>query len=674
MKVYETRKIRNTVLLGHGGSGKTSLTEAMLYISGATTRQGKVEAGNTLSDFEAEEIKKGISIRTSLIPVEWKEHKINILDTPGYFDFVGGVKEALHVADSCIILLRASSGIEVGTEKAWDLATDAGIPKMLFISEMEAPHVDYNKLLKQCKEQFGHGIAPMQLPWYENEKFIGYIHCVKKVARRFEANKVIECEVPQHYLPQLEAMHTMIVEAVAETDEALMEKYFAEEQFTLEEIQGALKKGVMDGAIVPVLCGSTTDGTGIRTLLDNIIRSFPNPLESSRPVVQQEKESLFVFKTMVDPYIGKLSLFKVQSGVLTKDTQLINPRTEEQVKLTHFHVLRGKEQLEIECLHPGDFGAAAKLKGVSTNDTLHHKGYPKVYDPIVYPKPYVKMAIFPLGKGDEEKMSTALSKLASEDKTFYTQYDKETKETVIYGIGEQHLDVIVSMLKEKFKVDVKLEEPTTRYRETIKGKMQVRGKHKKQSGGHGQYGDVVMAFEPSGDLELPYVFEEKIFGGAVPKQYFPAVEKGLDECINKGVLAGYPVVGVKAILVDGSYHPVDSSEMAFKMATSIAFKEGIGKASPTLLEPIAKVEITIPDEYTGDIMGDMKKRRGRLIGMELIKNKQVIHAEVPMAELYRYATDLRSLTQGRGELTYQFERYEEAPKEIQEKVIQQRKA
>lgn len=673
MKVYETSKIRNIALLGHGGSGKTTLTETMLYLSGAINRKGKVESGNTVSDFDPEEIKRKISIRTSLIPIEWKEHKLNILDTPGYFDFVGGVKEALSVADSAVILIRASAGVEVGTEKAWEQTEEAGIPKMIFVTEMDAPNINFEHILEDCKAKFGNSIAPMHIPMYENEKFVGYIHVVKMIGRKFEGDKIVECDIPSGYEAELQIVRTMILEAVAETDDILMEKYFAEEEITVDEIEQALKTGVASGSIVPVLCGTALDGAGVRTLMDNMVRSFPAPNEREEMSQKTEESSIFVFKTMVDPFIGRVSYFKVKSGKLNRDDMLMNQRTEELTKLTHLYVLRGKEQEELETLNAGDIGIVTKLKDIDTNDTLASKDMSVEYTAINFPKPYVKMAIFPLGKGDEEKMSTSLSRLMAEDKTFYTEYDRETHETVIYGIGEQQLDIIVSMLKEKFKVDVKLEVPTTRYRETIKNKMAARGKHKKQSGGHGQYGDVLIEFEPSGDLEMPYVFEEKVFGGSVPKQYFPAVEKGLDECTNKGVLAGYPVVGVKAVLLDGSYHPVDSSEMAFKMATTLAFKEGVGKAAPTILEPIAHVEITVPDEYTGDIMGDMKKRRGRLIGMELKGKKQVIIAEVPMSELYRYATDVRSITQGRGDLTYTFERYEEAPIDVQQKVISARK-
>lgn len=679
MKVYETKQIRNIALLGHGGCGKTTLAEAMLYLTGATKRQGKVEAGNTVSDFTSEEIKRKFSIHTALIPIEWKEHKLNILDTPGYFDFVGESYEALSVADAAVIVIKASSGIEVGTEKAWEMAEKAGLPKMLFITEMDAPYVDMNKLLEDCKTKFGVQIAPMQVPWYEEGKYVGYVHVAKMIGRKLVDGKILEFPIPEELKKQTEPVRTMILEAVAETDEVLMEKYFAAEEITIEEIQKAIKQGTLNNNIVPVLGGSSLTGVGLRTFMDNMIRWFPAPDEIQIPDAIKDKEkisdksSLFVFKTIVDPFIGKFSLFKVKTGSLRKDELLLNQRTGEETRLSHLYTLQGKEQIELEVLSQGDIGAASKLKEVDTNDTLSYKGYTLSYPPIEFPTPYLKMAIFPLGKGDEEKMSLSLTKLMAEDKTFHTEYDKETHETVIYGIGEQQLDCIVDMLKDKFKVDVELKTPTTRYRETIKGKMSARGKHKKQSGGHGQYGDVLMEFEPSGDLEMPYIFEEKIFGGSVPKQYFPAVEKGLEECVTKGVLAGYPVVGVKARLVDGSYHPVDSSEMAFKMATTIAFKEGVMKAQPTLLEPIAKVEIIVPEDYTGDIMSDMKKRRGRLIGMTAKNEKQVIEAEVPMSELYRYATDLRSITQGRGEASYTFLKYEEAPQQVQQKIIQERK-
>lgn len=686
MKLYETQNIRNIAILGHGSVGKTTLCEAMLYSSGKTSRLGKVDNGSTVSDFEPEEIKRKISIRTSLIPIEWQGYKLNILDTPGYFDFIGGVSEAMSVADSALIVIKGSKGVEVGTEKAWDYATQANVPKMMFITEMDAPHVDMEQILENCKEKFGASIAPLQMPWYENNELIGYIHVLKMIGRRLEKGKMVTCPIPNHLLEAIKPIRTMILEAVAETDEMLMEKYFAEEEISQEEIETAYKKGVMDKQIVPVLCGSSLMGIGIPVLMDTMTLLFPAPDEAtavlaveekSNKVVEvacreQEKTSLFIFKTLTDPFIGKFSLFKVRTGKLSSEDVLIHRQSGELERLSHLYVLCGKEQQEVDTLCAGDIGAVPKLKNTATGDTLGEKGFEKVYIPMSFPTGVVKKAIVPKGKGDEEKMSGALMKLMAEDKTFTVEYNQETHETILSAIGEQQMEVIVSMLHDKFKVEVSLKNPTTPYRETIKAKVTIRGKHKKQSGGHGQYGDVVMEFEPSGDLQKAYLFEEKIFGGSVPKQYFPAVEKGLEESVQKGVLAGYPVVGIKATLLDGSYHSVDSSEMAFKMATTIAFKEGISKAKPTLLEPIARVEIEVPEAFTGDIMGDMKKRRGRMLGMELKGGKQAIIAEMPLAELYTYATDVRSMTQGRGNISYAFQRYEEAPSQVQAKVIEAR--
>ena len=675
MKLYETKNIRNIALLGHGSAGKTTLCEAMLYASGKTSRFEKVDNSSTK-----------MSIRTSVIPVEWQGYKLNLLDTPGYFDFVGGVKEAMSVADSALIIIKASAGIEVGTEKAWEYANEANVPKMLFITEMDAPNIEMEEILESCKAKFGTSIAPIQMPWYEENQLVGYVHILKMIGRRLEKGKMVNCPIPEHLMEQVKPIRTMILEAVAETDEALMEKYFAEEEISQDEIERAYKKGVMAKQIVPVLCGSSIMGVGIPVLMDTMISLFPAPDEittalavedESEEIVgvdceAQERTSLFIFKTLVDPFIGKLSLFKVRTGKVSMDDTLVHTQSGELERLAHLYILCGKKQQEVTALCAGDIGAVSKLKNLATGDTLCEKGFGKVYVPISFPIGVVQKAIVPNGKGDEEKMAQSLLKLMDEDKTFSVKYNKETHESILSAIGKQQMDVIVSMLKNKFKVEVSLKDPTTPYRETIKAKANVRGKYKKQSGGHGQYGDVVMEFEPSGDLQKAYLFEEKIFGGSVPKQYFPAVEKGLEESVKKGVLAGYPVVGVKATLLDGSYHPVDSSEMAFKMATTIAFKEGMNKAKPTLSEPIAHVEIVVPEAFTGDIVGDMKKRRGRMMGIELRGKKQAILAEMPLSELYTYATDVRSMTQGMGDVSYEFERYEEAPSEVQAKVIEAR--
>jgi elongation factor G len=688
MKTYTMDQIRNVVLLGHGGCGKTTIAEAMLYVTGQIKRQGKVDEGNTVSDYDPEEIRRKFSINTSIIPVEWKDAKINILDTPGYFDFVGEVKQAVRAADSAIIVVSAKSGIEVGTEKAWEYAEEANLPRMIFVNAMDDEHANLPKILEELKEKFGKCIAPFQVPFKENERFAGFVNVVKMEGRRFANGTVVPCDIPEGMEDEIDPVRNMILEAVAETSEELMEKYFNEEEFTLEEIQEALHKGVLDGSIVPVLCGTALNNTGIRVLLNSIIEYMPNPsevhavLKGKNPKTEKDEErkcavdeptSVFVFKTIVDPYIGRLSIFKVCSGKLKADSVLYNGNKDVEEKISHIYVLKGKEQIEVSELNSGDIGAVAKLHDTMTGDTLSDPSKPIIYPPIEFPESLMQMAVFPKGKGDEEKMSSGLQRLMEEDPTFHIFLDKETHEEIIYGIGEQHLDVIINKLKSKFKIEVELLPPTIPYRETIKGKVKVQGKHKKQSGGHGQYGDVWMEFEPSGNLEVPYIFEEKIFGGAVPKQYFPAVEKGLQESVKHGVLAGYPVVGLKATLVDGSYHPVDSSEMAFKIATSIAFKEGLLKAKPVILEPIVKVTVTVPDEYTGDIMGDLNKRRGRILGMAPKGKYQQIDAEVPMAEMFKYATDLRSMTQARGSFTMKFDRYEEAPHDVQQKVIEARK-
>ncbi|NLI89267.1 MAG: elongation factor G [Epulopiscium sp.] len=687
MKKYSTSQIRNVVLMGHGGSGKTTLAEAMLKTTGAIERRGTIKDGNTVSDYDPEEIKRKFSIKTSLIPVEWRDHKINILDAPGYDDFSGEVEQGLRIADTAVIVINAASGLEIGAQKAWKFAADAGLPRMIYITGMDLENANMPRLLKELKQRYGNSIAPMQVPWYEDGKFVGYIDVVRMVGRRYVGTKTEDCELPEGMDDQIIPARTMILEAVAERDEVLMEKYFADEEISIDEITDVVREGVIDGGIVPVFCGTGTMSAGITILLNSLIRYCPSPEilheenygrdeagenEVIRTCDKDEKTSLFVFKSMVDPFIGKFTFFKVMSGTVRADDTLYNSRTKESEKLSKLFVFRGKEQIEVNELEVGDIGAVARLKDTAINDTLYEKDAYIQYPPIDFPIPYLKRAIFPKGKGDEEKLSTSIQRLMSEDPTFYTEYDTETRETVIYGMGQQQLDIIVDMLKSKFKVEVSLEMPTTSYRETIRGRSEVRGRHKKQSGGHGQFGDVIMQFEPSGNLSEPFEFEEKIFGGAVPRQYFPAVEKGLEESVEKGVLAGYPVVGLKATLIDGSHHPVDSSEMAFKLATILAFRKGVAEANPVILEPIAYAEITVPEEYTGDIMGDMKKRRGRMMGMELNGSRQVIIAEVPMAEMYSYPTDLRSLTQGRGEVMYRFERYEEAPGDIQEKVIAER--
>jgi len=690
MKVYSADNIRNVVVLGHSGSGKTTLMEAALNVTGITTRMGKVDEGNTISDYEAEEIRRRVSINASMIPIEWKDCKINFIDTPGFFDFAGEVKQALAVADLALILVSAKSGIEVGTEKAWEMATEAGIPKMIFVNNMDDENADFDRVVESMKDLFGKSIAPLQVPYKENGKFTGFVNAIKKEGRQFDASgQTQNGPIPSGMEDQVELMHSMIVEAVAETDEALMEKFFEDEPFTIDEIENGVKAGLLDSSVTPVFCGSATQTMGVRVLMDSIIRFAHGPNEfnpESKGINPKDGSeisfkcengaqfSAFVFKTIADPYVGRLSLIKIMSGTLKKDLQLYNSKKDSSEKCGQISVMRGKEQIGVTELNAGDIGAIAKLSSAETMDTLCSKENPIQYADIVLPPSLMSMAVAPKTKGDEDKISQAFAKLLDEDKTLKFEVNPETKQSIVSGVGDSHLDVLVNKLKNKYKLEIELTDPIVPLREMIKGKIRVQGKYKKQSGGSGQYGDVHMEFEPSGDLTTSYVFEEKIFGGSVPRQYFPAVEKGIQESVKAGPLAGYPVVGLKAILVDGSYHAVDSSELAFKLAASLAFKDGFMKSKPTLLEPIAKVVVTVPDDYTGDVMGDMNKRRGRILGMEKNGTKQAIAAEVPMMEMFKYPTDLRSMTQGRGEFTMEFERYDEAPKDVQDKIVAQRKA
>ena len=688
MKNYASNRVRNVVLLGHSGSGKTTYSEAALYYSGATKRFGKVEDGNTVSDYEAEEIRRKVSINTSVIPVEWQDTKINFLDTPGYFDFAAEVKLAMNVADTGLIMVSAKSGVEVGTEKAWEYCEEMHLPRIIFINQMDDENADFEKTLADLRKNFGKDVAPLQIPFDdENGNFIGFINLIKRDARKKVNGKLEKCEMPEDKKDQVEVLRSMLIEVAAESSEELMEKFFNDEELTEEEIYDGLQVGIANHSIAPVMCGSATLGYGVKLLMNTIVRFTLPAIEAKanfhafhdgKDVVycssDDERFSAYVFKTIADPYIGRLNLFRVMTGKLDTTMSVYNEEKDTVEKVGRLYVMRGKEQIEVDELHSGDIGALAKLSNTSTQDTLSLKDANIIIPKIALPGSVLCMAIKPKGKGDEDKLSAALTKIREEDPTIKMEVNPETKQTLVYGVGEQQLDVMVQKLKAKYKIEVDLTDPIIPYRETIKAKASVRGRYKKQSGGHGQFGDVVMEFEPSYDTTTPVIFEEKIFGGSVPKQYFPAVEKGLQECVQSGVLAGYPVVGLKATLTDGSYHPVDSSEMAFKMATSVAFKEGIPQAKPVILEPIEHVEVLIPDKYMGDIMGDITKRRGRILSMDAVGMKKCIVAEVPTAEMHKYATDLRSMTQSRGEYRHHFERYEEAPMEVQKKIIEARAA
>ena len=681
MKLYESSKIKNFCLLGHGNSGKTSLAEAMLYTAGSIERMGRTQDGNTVMDFDPEEIKRKFSISTAVATCDWSGTKFNIIDTPGYFDFVGEVQEGVRVADAALIVLSGKSGLTVGAEKAWKYAEDAGIPKMIFINKVDDERVNYYGVLEQLREKYGKRIAPFQVPIREGDTITGFVNVVEGEARKFDGNRTITAAMPEGMDEEIAPVREMINEAVAESSEELMEKYFAGEPFTPEETYAALRAGVAAGDIVPVLCGSAYNKLGISSLMNAIGAYFPasdaseeffiakkaDGSDARRKVSVNDPLAALVFKTVADPYVGRLSYFKVYSGIMTPDTTVYNSVTESNERIGKIYALVGKKQVEVEKLNAGDIGAVTKLANTGTGDTLCSVTDRVVIDGIDFAKPNTALAAVPKAKGDEDKISQGLSKLTDEDKTFEIENNSETHQTLIRGMGEQHIDILVSKLKNKFGVEVSLTEPKVAYRETIRGKVKVEGKHKKQSGGHGQYGHVWIEFEPCDSDSL--VFEEKVFGGAVPKNYFPAVEKGLQESMKHGVIAGYPVVGVKATLLDGSYHPVDSSEMAFKTAASLAFKAGMEQAKPILLEPIGHLNVYVPDSYTGDIIGDINKRRGQMLGMTPQGDGiTLIEGEVPMSEMTSYSSDLRSMTQAKGSFEFAFERYQEAPPQVAVKI------
>jgi len=669
MKTYNADKIRNVALLGHSSCGKTTITEALLLNTKVTNRMGKVEDGNTVSDFDKEEKERQVSIGTSVIPIEYKDTKINFLDTPGYFDFVGEVYGALRVADSAVLVIDASSGIEVGTEKAWKYLEQRNMPRIIFINKLDKENIKFDELLDNLRDTFGKKVIPFTLPIGKGENIDGYMDILK--GQSYIDSKPVET-FPDT-AAKAEELKAILMESVAETDEELLEKYFEGEEFTEEEIQTGLKKAVLEGELVPVIVGSAIKGLGIDMLMNTVVEYLPNALDAkSLKGSPSDSLSAFIFKTIVDPFVGKISLYKVMSGKMKKDTDVYNANTGDTERIGSVFSLRGKEQLEVSEVEAGDIGATSKLQYFKTGDTISLKTAPVSYDKIDFPKPCYFMAVKGKTKDSDEKIGTGLQRLNEEDPTFSIERNIETKELIVGGQGNIQLDVLASKLKNNYKVDVELSPPKVAYRETIKGKSDVQGKHKKQSGGAGQYGDVRIRFEPS---QEEFEFAEEIFGGSVPKNYIPAVEKGLRESLEKGVLAGCKVVNVKATLYDGSYHEVDSNEMAFKIAASLAFKKGMLEAKPILLEPIAKVEINIPDEYLGDIMGDMNKRRGRILGMEQqADGSQLVKAEAPMAEMYTYAIELKSMTQARGTFEVEFLRYEEMPNNLAEKVIAEYKA
>lgn len=686
MNVYTTDKIRNVVLLGHGGAGKTSLVESMAYLSGVTSRMGRVEDGNTVSDYGKEEQKRKISIGTSVIPIEWEGVKINVLDTPGYFDFIGEVEEAISAADAAIIVVSGKAGVEAGTEKAWELCEKYKLSRMIYVTGMDADNASFKNVVEKLTEMYGKKLAPFHFPIRENEKFVGYVNVVSETGNRWKDKEIEECEIPEYSKENLALYKETLMEAVAETSEEFMERYFGGETFSENEIRAALRANVLDGSIVPISMGSNILCQGTYALLDDIVKYMPSPENKqiagfnmkTNEVFEanydfSKAKSAYVFKTIVDPFIGKYSLIKVCSGVFKSDDVIYNKDKDVEEKVNKLYVLRGSKPIEVSELHAGDIGAIAKLTAARTGNTLSTKANVIEYGKFEISKPYTAMRYKVPNKGDIDKVSQALQKIAHEDQTLRVVNDSENRQTLLYGIGDQQLEIIQSRLANEYKCTIELMKPKVAFRETIRKNSDVEYKYKKQTGGHGQYGHVKMRFEPSGNLDQAYEFTQEVVGGAVPKNFFPAVEKGMQESVQKGPLAAYPVVGVKGILYDGSYHAVDSSEMAFKMATIQAFKKGFMEASPVLLEPIANLKVTVPDKYTGDIMGDLNKRRGRVLGMNpMADGRQVIEADIPIMELTGYCTVLRSMTGGRGTYEYEFVRYEQTPSDIQEAEVKAR--
>ena len=687
MNVYTTDKIRNVVLLGHGGAGKTSLVEAMAYLAGQTGRMGSVDAGNTISDYDKEEIKRHFSIGTSVVPIIWGDTKVNILDTPGFFDFAGEVEEAVSAADAAIIVVSGKAGIQAGTKKAWDICEKRKLPRMVFVTDMDIDDASYKNVVQALQDMYGKRIAPFHLPIRENGEFVGYVNVLQQRAKRWKADGTVEpMDVPDYSMENLEICREVLMEAIAETSDEYMERYFDGDTFSEDEIRQALRVNVADGSIVPVLMGSNTLARGMYTLMVDIIKYLPSPdrckvngIDTDTNGVFEanydfsKAKSAYVFKTLVDPFIGKYSLIKVNSGVIKTDDVLFNYHKNEEEKIGKLYVLTGNKAAEVPELHAGDIGALAKLEKTATTDSLSTKKKPIAYIRAAIPTPYTIMRYKAKEKGDEDKLAAALAKLMAEDLTLKTINDSENGQTLICGLGDQHLEVVAGKLLDRYKMEIVLSKPKTAYRETILGKADVEYKYKKQSGGHGQYGHVKMTFEPLGTTETAYEFSQTVVGGAVPKNYFPAVEKGIAESVLKGPLAAYPVVGIKANLYDGSYHPVDSSELAFKVAASGAFKDGFMKAKPILLEPIVSLRVEVEDANTGDVMGDLNKRRGRVLGMNPIGNGRTeILADIPESELYGYNTVLRSMTGGSGSYSYEFSRYEQAPSDVQAKQIEER--
>lgn len=684
MKDYKTNKLRNLALVGHSGAGKTSLTESLLYFTKAINRVGKVADGNTVSDYEKQEIKRKISIQTSIIPVEYKDYKVNFIDAPGFFDFEGEVLNALRASESALFVIDGENGIEVGTEKYWKYTENISLPRIIFVNKLDKENAKFNQVVSDLHIDFSKKIIPLTLTLGEGENFEGLIDVIDKKAFKYVDGKVEEVEIPEIRVEEVNAVYEEIQEVVAESDDELMDKYFSGESFTEEEFKEGFRKAIINGNAVPLVAGSLEKNIGLDLLMDVITKYMPSPDHKAAnigfrvtddyeefEVSEDSPFSAVVFKTIADPFLGKISIFKVLSGAIKKDQNFYDISKDKELKASNIFYLRGKEQYKTEKIVAGDIGAFSKQDILQTGDSLCTKESPIEYKKIKYPRPVLYYAIEAESKNDEDKISAALKKLSEEDPTFEDRRDAETHQEVLAGLGNVQLEVLMDKLKENYSVNTKIVDLKIPYRETIKGKSDVQGKHKKQSGGAGQYGDVFIRFEP---CDEEFVFDEEVFGGAVPKNYFPAVEKGLRDSMDEGPLAGYKVVGIKATLYDGSYHPVDSNEQAFKSAARLAFKKGIVEAKPILLEPIMKLEINVDEKYMGDVMGDMNKRRGKILGMEPQEDgSQIISALAPESEVLKYSIDLRSMTQARGSFSMEFDKYEEVPKEITEKIIEENK-
>jgi len=686
MKDYLANEVRNVVVLGHSGAGKSSVIEACLYFTKAIERYGKNNDGTTALNYDPEEGKRGTSVYCHIAPVEWKDKKINFIDTPGYMDYAGEEATGLMMGDNALIVVNAKEGIEAGTERAWrEAVSKQKIPTIFFINKMDVENANFDTVYTSIRDKFGKSVIPFEVPIIENGVVVGSVNILRRKAWYYSDRNTAK-EVPSALIGEVERYYNEIAEAIAMTDDELMEKFFSGETFDEHELAKGLRIGVRSGDIRPVYCGSAENQTGIERLLDLITEYFPSYAEKGRiqaetlkgdtidmETNENEALSAFVFKTIVDPFVGKVSYLKVMSGVLNSDSQVYNSKKDVTEKINQIYVINGKYQIGVGKLFTGDIGAVVKLQATETNDTLCTRSRVIKYPDIEYPHPMLGYAIHPKTKADEDKLSSGIHNLMLEDHTIKLVNNEETHEQVLYGVGDQHIDLILSKLKSKYKVEVTTEKPTVQYRETISAKAEAQGKYKKQNGGAGQYGDVWVRFEPTDSDDM--VFAEEVFGGAVPKQYFPPVEQGLRDCMNKGVLAGYKVVGVKATLYDGSYHPVDSKEVAFKEAARLAYNAAMPNAKPVLLEPIGKVVVTAPEDYTGTLMGDFTKRRGIILDMGTDEDGlQVIRAEVPMAEMLTYATELRSMTQGRGSYELAFDRYEAAPHDVAQKVIDARKS